>query len=78
MVNLYDKDSGAPLGAITEEQFALMREHLEEESVDDDDYYLTPATLDLLRRVGADAELLGILDTALAGREECDIRWARA
>lgn len=77
MVQLYDKDSGKLLGTITEEQFAVLREHLEEESVDDDDYYFNPETLELLAEAGAGTELLDLLRAALAGREECEIRWAR-
>ena len=50
---------------------------LEEESQTDRDYYLTAATIDILEAGGADAQLVGLLREALAGREGMDVRWAR-
>jgi processive 1,2-diacylglycerol beta-glucosyltransferase len=77
MVNLYDKESGTLLGTLTEEQFRLLQDQLEEESPDDDDYYLNRETVELLQGAGADAELLGLLQRALGDREDCEIRWSR-
>ncbi len=77
MVQLTDKDSGAPIGKITEEQLAFLAEHLEEESSDDDDYYINPATLDMLEEQGGDAALLALLRKTLGDREEMEICWAR-
>lgn len=78
MVQLYDKDTGANLGAITDAQFQFMHDHLEEESAEDTDYYFTPETVDLLQEEGADAELLAVLRKALGQRQEMEIRWARS
>jgi HEAT repeat protein len=77
MVNLYDKQSGVLLGELTEEQFKLLQDHLEEESEHDDDYYINRATIEMLEEAGADAGLLDPLHKALGDAEECEIRWSR-
>jgi processive 1,2-diacylglycerol beta-glucosyltransferase len=77
MVNLYDKDSGALLGTLTEEQFRLLQDQLEEESLEDDDYYLNRETLELLQGAGADGELMGLLQRAMGEREDMEVRWSR-
>jgi hypothetical protein len=75
MLKLLDARSGQPLGEITEEQLAFMRSQLEEESADDQDYYINGATLDLFTSRGADPALVALLRQALGEREEMDIRW---
>lgn len=77
MIQLYDAELGARIAAISEEQLKSLVDSLEEESATDQDYYLTPATIDMLEADGADPELLRVLRGALAGREGMDIRWAR-
>jgi hypothetical protein len=49
VVTLYDAASGARLGQLTDEQFQQLAGALEEESLEDRDYYLNLATLDFLR-----------------------------
>lgn len=78
MVTLSDAASGARLGQLTDEQFQELADALEEEGLEDRDYYLNLATLDLLRERQADEALVRTLENALAGREELDIRWERA
>ena len=75
-VALYDEHTGVLVG-LTDNQRQFLRQHLEEESAEDDDYYINLATVELLQASGADAELLGVLRTALAERGEADLRWAR-
>jgi hypothetical protein len=53
-------------------------DHLEEESAEDTDFYINQATVDMLEQDGADAALVKLLRTALGGREDMDIRWARS
>jgi hypothetical protein len=77
MVKLYDKESGQKLGEISEEQLEFMMNHLEEEGPDDQDYYLTPDTIDLFEEVGADQDLVDKLRGIMAGREELEVRWSQ-
>jgi hypothetical protein len=75
---LHDKDTGAALGMISEQQFQLLVDQLEEEAGDDQDYYVNEATLDMLEEAGADEGLLLLLRNALSGRTEMEIRWSPA
>ncbi|HEV2854623.1 MAG TPA: galactosyldiacylglycerol synthase [Thermoanaerobaculia bacterium] len=78
MVQIFDKQSGTELGSITDEQFQFLADRLEEESRQDDDYYLNGSTVDFLEGEGAAPELVAILRRALDGRDEAEIRWARS
>ena len=77
MIQLRDKDTGATVGAITEEQLRFLMDQLEEESPRDRDYYINRATLDMFEEEGADPALLATLRDALGGRDEMEIVWSR-
>jgi processive 1,2-diacylglycerol beta-glucosyltransferase len=77
MIQLYDKETGAPLGAITEAQLQFLVDRLEEESSEDQDYYVNQATVDTFEEEGAEPSLVALLRKALGEREEMEIRWAR-
>ena len=77
MIELQDKDTGAPIGTISETQLQFLIDQLEEESVEDQDYYINEATLDLFEERGADPALVSLLRKALGGRSEMEIRWSR-
>lgn len=78
MIQLFDKKTGAALGSLTDEQFQFLADRLEEESSQDDDYYLNRATVDILEEDGADTALVSLLRQALGSGDETEIRWARA
>jgi hypothetical protein len=78
MVQIFDKQTGALLGSLSDEQFQFLADHLEEESLADDDYYLNRTTVDVLESAGADLGLVEVLRRALGDREDADIRWARS
>lgn len=75
MAQLYDAERGTSLGSISDEQLRFLVDALEEESTTDQEYYLTPATIDMLEEQGADAQLVGMLRQAMTGREEMEVRW---
>jgi hypothetical protein len=77
VITLYDKDTGAYVGTMSDDQLQFLQAHLEEESPEDTDYYLNPASLALLEQVGATPELLHLLQQALGERNEMEIRWER-
>ena len=77
MIQLFDSETRAPLGAISEEQLRFLEDHLEEESSEDRDYYFNRTTLDVLESEGGDPELMGLLRRALGEREGVEIRWQR-
>jgi processive 1,2-diacylglycerol beta-glucosyltransferase len=75
MIRLFDAESDAPLGSITEAQLEFLMEELEEESSTDRDYFINVATVDMLEEDGADPALLALLRDALGDREEMEVRW---
>ncbi len=78
MISVSDKDSGAALGAITEAQLQFLIDQLEETSLEDTDYYISRATLELLQSAGADSALLELLTRALGDRAGVEIAWKRS
>ena len=78
MIQLHDKDTGARIGSITEDNLRFLIDQLEEESGDDQDYSFTEATLALLEKAGADKALVSLLRDALNGRVEMEVRWSRS
>ena len=77
MIQLYDAETGAPLGAINDAQLQFLVDRLEEESPEDRDYYINQATVDAFEEEGADPALVALLRKALGEREEMEIRWKR-
>jgi processive 1,2-diacylglycerol beta-glucosyltransferase len=78
VVQLFDNDTNRLLGTITDDQLQFLADHLEEESADDTDYYITADTLDLLAQAGADAELIQVLRDALGERDGVEVHWVRS
>lgn len=77
MVKIYDLSTNNLVGEITDEQFQFLADHFEEESLEDQDYYLNQVTVDMLEEAGGDPALIAMLRQALGSKEELDIRWGR-
>jgi len=78
MIDLYNADTDALLGEITEQDLKVLVEALEEESSEDQDYYITPDTIDIIGDNGRATEhLLNLLRKALGTSDGVDIRWQR-
>jgi hypothetical protein len=78
MVTLLNNESGAELGQVSDDQFQLLVDQLEEESATDDNYYINRSTIDVLATAGAREELLSLLERALDANGEAEIRWTRS
>jgi hypothetical protein len=77
MIALYDVASGAKVGRITEQQLQALIAWMEEESTEDRDYYLTAEDCELMAEQGIDPTLVAVLQEALKGREDMDLRYAQ-
>ena len=77
MIDLYDNATNVLIGSMTEPDLKVLRDTLEEESQDDQDYYIDQATLDVLGDGRATEHLMGLLRKALGTAEGVDIRWER-
>jgi hypothetical protein len=73
MVTLFDTETGEPVAEVTEEQWQTLVDFLEEEDLEDQDYYLDEATLTWMEEEGADADLIAALRAALGGREGMEV-----
>lgn len=77
MIDLYNASTNQLIGTITEAELQLLIERLEEESTQDQDYYIDAETIDLLGDGRATDHLLGLLRSALGSSDGVDIRWQR-
>ncbi len=73
-VNLYkindDTYEREMLGSVTESQLKFLVENLDEEFEEDEEYFFSAETVQYLKEMGADKELLSMLEKAVTGTEE--------
>jgi len=77
MTQLYDAESGKLIGTIGVAELQLLIDQLEEESLEDQDYYIDRATLAWFEEKGADSALITLLREALGDRQGMEIRWEK-
>ena len=77
MIDLYNAATNTLLGSITEPDLQVLVDALEEESLQDQDYYIDAATIDLIADGKATEHLVHLLRGALGSAEGVDIRWTR-
>jgi hypothetical protein len=77
MIDLYDSATKKKVGTITEAELQFLVDSLEEESLEDRDYYIDQATIDLLANGQATDHLLKLLRDALGSSEGIDLRWEK-
>jgi hypothetical protein len=76
MYKLYDNQTGEMIGTITEQQLQFLKDQLEEESMEDQDYAIESMTLAYFIEQGIDTALLEMLRKALGVKEQIIIRWS--
>ena len=77
MIDLYNAATNQLIGSITESDLQVLIDALEEESTQDQDYFVDAATIDVIADGKATEHLVGLLRGALGSSEGVDIRWAR-
>lgn len=77
MIDVYDNATNILIGSITEADLKVLVDALEEESADDQDYYIDKATVDLLGDGRATNHLMALLKKAVGTSEGVEIRWER-
>jgi hypothetical protein len=77
MIDLYNATTNALLGSITDADLQVLIDALEEEGVNDQDYYIDKATIDMIADGRATEHLVGLLRKAVAAQDGVDIRWQR-
>lgn len=76
-IRIRKKDSGAELASISEADFAVLVDHMEEESSRDQDYFVDPMAVAALERLGASPDFVATLRRAIGTSEGIDIVWER-
>jgi len=77
MPRLYNKQSGALLGTVSDADVSLLVEQLEEEAIADVDYFVDADTVEILEGAGASGTLVQMLRAAIGNGEGVDIRWEK-
>ena len=77
MIDVYNNDTNELIGSITEADLKVLADHLEEESSEDQDYFIDRATIDVIGDGQATEHLLTVLRKALGSSDGVDIRWER-
>ena len=77
MIKVYNNATGEKIGESTDTELQFLIDQLEEESLEDKDYYLNRATLDMLEKAGGDPAMMKVLWKALGDDDGVEIRWSR-
>ena len=77
MPKLYNKDTQALLGSISETDVQCLVDVLEEEDSKDVDYFIDGDTVDILEDNGASADLVALLRKAIGAGEGIEVRWEK-
>jgi hypothetical protein len=77
MIKLFNKSTGEFIGRISEAELKFLADQLEEESIDDTDYYIRSETLEQFEGGGASAHLMDVLRGGLRSDNAIEIRWER-
>lgn len=77
MITLKDKISGAYIGSINETQLQYLIDQLEEEHSDDQDYYFHRSQIEIFKEIGADQELVDLLEKAMGTADELEVIWSQ-
>jgi len=77
MPSVYNKKTGALLGAVSDEDVQCLIDVLEEEDSKDVDYFIDLDTVDILEDNGASVDLVQMLRAAIGAAEGVDIRWEK-
>ena len=74
MAKLFNAESGAFLGTVSDDDVQMMIDQLEEEDSADDDYYIDADTVDLLDEADGSPSLVELLRAAVGRLGGIDVR----
>jgi inactivated superfamily I helicase len=77
MPRLYNKQTNALLGELSESDVDCLVDVLEEEDSKDVDYFIDLDTVDILEDNGASQQLVTLLRAAIGATEGVDVRWEK-
>jgi hypothetical protein len=78
MVRLYESDTNRLCGTLSDRQYEVLAEALEEEDLEESECAIDAETIELLEDQGVEPDLLELLRTALGDKSEVVIRCERS
>ena len=75
MIKLVNKETGAFIGNISQDDLDSLIDNLVEESRDDTDYYINRATLGMLKDNGAPESLVSMIEKAMGESDGIEVKW---
>ncbi len=78
MISVYSSQSDTLLGSVSESDLKFLIDNLEEESLEDQDYYIDVPTVDFLESNGASRELITLLRGSIGDDDSVTIVWRRS
>ena len=75
MIKIYNKTTNELLGRVSDAELDFLIDHLEEESLTDQDYYIRKETLDYFDSISAPKHLMEVLRGGLRSDNSLEIRW---
>jgi hypothetical protein len=78
MVRLYETGANRLCGTLSERQFEILAEALEEEDLEEAECVISTDTIDALEDEGVEPDLLELLRSALGDKPEVSIRCERS
>jgi hypothetical protein len=78
MVRLYESDTNRLCGTLSDRQYEVLAEALEEEDLEESECAIDAETIELLEDQGVEPDLLELLRTALGDKPEVVIRCERS
>lgn len=77
MIILKNNNTGEIIGELSEFQLKFLIDDLEEEGINDHDYWLHISQVEQFEKRGIDPDLVSLLKKALDGKQEVEILWER-
>lgn len=78
LLKLINQETGTTIGEINDTEVRFLIDMLEEESVEDADYFINQDTIDMLEVRGGDPALIAVLRGAVGDGEGIEISWEPA
>ena len=78
MLKLMNEATGQVIGQVNEAEMRFLIDMLEEESVEDADYFISQDTIDMLEVRGGDPDLIALLRQAVGESDGIEITWEPA
>lgn len=75
MIVLFNNDTQTRLREITPEELAFLQAHLEEESSEDQDYYIAAVTVDAMEKKGESPALVQLLRENIGDSDGVEFHW---